>query len=162
MSINNIKHSIWSLLFSAIGLILCSIGLIVMIASIDIIWIILFSLLCLVFLFYFLYCLSNIEWFKIDSNKILVRNIFSVIKEVEYQNIKGAFITNVMIFSIKMLGIRRPYLVLSTVKSLIKANVEDAYNSKKHKYIVIRYNVKIEQLIKDNYKIATGNDLIVK
>jgi hypothetical protein len=61
-----------------------------------------------------------------------------------------------------MLGIRRPYLVLSTVKSLIKANVEDAYNSKKHKYIVIPYSGKIEQLIKDNYKIATGNDLIIK
>jgi hypothetical protein len=133
-----------------------------MIESKNIIWIILFSLLYLVFLFYFLYCLSNIEWFKIDSNKILVRNIFSVIKEVEYQNIKGAFITNATIFSIKMSSVRKPYLVMSSIKSLIKANVEDAYNSKKHKYIVIPYSVKIEQLIKDNYKIATGNDLIIK
>ena len=45
---------------------------------------------------------------------------------------------------------------------MIKANVEDAYNSKKHKYIIIPYCSKIEQLIKDNYKIATGNDLIIK
>jgi hypothetical protein len=106
--------------------------------------------------------LSNIEWFKIDSNKIIVRNIFSVIKEVDYQNIKKGFIINATIFSIKMLGITRPYLVISSIKSLIKANVEDAYNSKKHKYIVIPYSGKLEQLIKDNYKIATGNDLIIK
>lgn len=162
MSINNIKHSIWGLLLSAIGLILFSIGLIVMIESKNIIWIIIYSLLFLVFLFYFLYCLSNIEWFKIDSNKIIVRNILGVIKEVDYQNIKKGFIINATIFSIKMLGITRPYLVLSSIKSLIKANVEDAYNSKKHKYIIIPYCSKIEQLIKDNYKIATGNDLIIK
>ena len=162
MTINNIKHSIWNCLFTSIVLMFSIIGLFVIIDSGNIIWIILYSLLFLVFLFYFLYCLSNIELFKIDSNKILVRNIFSVIKEVEYQNIKGAFITNVMIFSIKMLGITRPYLVISSIKSLIKANVEDAYNSKKHKYIVIPYSGKLEQLIKDNYKIATGNDLIIK
>lgn len=162
MTINNIKHSIWNCLFTSIVLIFSILGLFVIIDSGNIIGIILYSLLFLVFLFYFLYCLSNIEWFKIDSNKIIVRNILGVIKEVDYQNIKKGFIINATIFSIKMLGIRRPYLVISSIKSLIKANVEDAYNSKKHKYIIIPYSVKIEQLIKDNYKIATGNDLIIK
>ena len=53
MTINNIKHSIWNLLFTSIVLMFSIIGLFVIIDSGNIIWIILYSLLFLVFLFYF-------------------------------------------------------------------------------------------------------------
>ena len=53
-------------------------------------------------------------------------------------------------------------LVLSLNKSIIKANIGNAFNNKSSKYIIIPYNVEIANYIRQRYNLLTGNNLEVK
>ena len=162
MKINNLKYSIWSLLFSIICCVPCLIGLIVCIAAKET-WITLFYLLFLASgLFLLVISIINLQWANIYNDKIVVRNIFGIIKEMEYVNINKAFKINATILSLKMLRVRKECLVLSNKKSLQKSQIEDAYNRRKYKYLIIPFSTNIDTVIKANYKSLMGVDLEIK
>ena len=162
MKINNLKHSIWNLLFSIIGSVPCIVGLIVCIVEKET-WI----TLCYFFfvamgLFLLVISIMDVQWTNINNDKIVVHNIFGTIKEIEYVNINKAFIINATIFSLKMSGVHKKYLVLSNYKSIRKSQIGDAYNRRKYKYVIIPFSTDIETMIKDKYKLKTDADLEIK
>ena len=162
MKINNIKHSIWSLIFCIIVCIAVFIGLIVCIVEKET-WITLVYLfIAAAGLFLLVISIINIQWTNIYDDKVVVRNIFGIIKEIEYVNIKKALITYATIFSLKMLGIHKKYLVISNYKSLQKSQIVDAYNRRKYKYLMIPFSTNVEIMIKAKYKLTTGADLEIK
>lgn len=162
MTINNLKHSIWRFIFSLIMLILICIGLVVLAIGKEWIFFGGYIIFLVIGCAYFFLSLIDLQWFKVIEDKIVVNNIFGLIKEINYINLKKAFVINETIFSIKMLSITKPYLVLSNYKSLQKSQVNDAYNRKKHKYIIIPFSKSVEVMIKTKYKAATGLDLEIK
>lgn len=162
MTINNLKHSIWRFIFSLIMLILICIGLVVLAIGKEWIFFGGYIIFLVIGCAYFFLSLIDLQWFKVIEDKIVVNNIFGLIKEINYINLKKAFVINATIFSIKMLSITKPYLVLSNYKSLQKSQVNDAYNRKKHKYIIIPFSKSVEVMIKTKYKALTGLDLEIK
>ena len=162
MTINNLKHSIWRFIFSLIMLILICIGLVGLAIGKEWIFFGGYIIFLVIGCAYFFLSLIDLQWFKVIEDKIVVNNIFGLIKEINYINLKKAFVINETIFSIKMLSITKPYLVLSNYKSLQKSQVNDAYNRKKHKYIIIPFSKSVEVMIKTKYKAATGLDLEIK
>ena len=160
--INNLKHSIWLLLFSVICCVPGFIGLIFCITAKET-WITLvYLLIAAAGLFLLVISIINIQWTIIYDDKVVVRNIFGIIKEIEYVNIKKAFISDAIIFSLKMLGIHKKYLVISNYKSLQKSQIVDAYNRRKYKYLMIPFSTNVETMIKAKYKLTTGVDLEIK
>lgn len=162
MKINNLKHAIWDLIFYIIGCIAVFIGLIVCVTAKET-WItLIYLLIAAVGLFLLVISIINVQWTIIYDDKIVVRNILGIIKEIEYADIKKAFKTNVIIFSLKMLAIHKMYLVLSNYKSLQKSQIADAYNRRKYKYLTIPFSTNVETMIKAKYKSLTGVDLEIK
>ncbi len=106
--------------------------------------------------------IKNVQWYTIADGSITVYCPFGVIKRVRLSQIKKAFQTNVAIFSIKTLTVRRPYIVLCLRKSISKGDVENAYNRKKKPYILIPYSVETEILICTEYKMLYGEELSIK
>lgn len=159
MIITNLKHSIWNLIFSLLFVSITTIMLTVMIEYNDLLWIII-SLIIFVFSIVMLFIyIREIQWFKIEDDRVVVKNIFGIIKTIEYVNIKKSFKIKAKIFSIKACGTYKPYIVLSFNKSLQKSKVEDAYNRKKNKYVIIPYTSKNEYIINTKYKECVGKDL---
>ena len=161
MKINNFKHSIWRLLFSLIILFFTVIMLIVMAIHKEIVWIIISVLFFAIAVFATVISLQDVQWYSVENSKIVVNNIFGIVKEVEYVDIKKSFIINATILSIKMARFNKPYIVLAINKSCQKGMVQDAYNRKKNRYIIIPYNEQNELLIKSKYKASTGRELIL-
>lgn len=160
--INNIKHSIWSLIFSIICCVLGIVGLCFCIITKET-WItLIYLLLAAAGLFLLVSSIINVQWTNINNDKIVVKNIFGIIKEIEYKDINKAFKANVTIFSLKMLGIHKMYLVLSNYKSLQKSQIGDVYNRRKYKYLIIPFSTNVETTIKARYKSSTGVDLEIK
>ena len=160
--INNIKHSIWSLIFSIICCVLGIVGLCFCIITKET-WItLIYLLLAAAGLFLLVSSIINVQWTNINNDKIVVKNIFGIIKEIEYKDINKAFKANATIFSLKMLGIHKMYLVLSNYKSLQKSQIGDACNRRKYKYLIIPFSTNVETTIKAKYKSSTGVDLEIK
>ena len=160
--INNLKHSIWSLIFSILCCLPGFIGLTFCVVTKET-WItLIYLLIAAAGLILLVISIMNVQWSNINNDKIIVRNIFGTIKEIEYVNIKKAFKTNTTIFSLKTLGIHKMYLVLSNYKSLQKSQIVDAYNRRKYKYIIIPFSANVEAMIKAKYKSSTGADLEIK
>lgn len=160
--VNNLKHSIWSLIFSILCCLPGFIGLTFCVVTKET-WITLFYFLfAAAGLLLLVISIMNVQWANINNDKIVVQNIFGTIKEIEYVNIKKAFKINATIFSLKMLEIHKMYLVLSNYKSLKKSQIEDAYNRRKYKYLTIPFSTNIETMIKAKYKSLTGEDLEIK
>ena len=61
-----------------------------------------------------------------------------------------------------MLLIHKKYIVLSNYKSIQKSQIQDAYNRRKHKFLMIPFRKNVEMMIKTKYKASTGNDLEIK
>ena len=61
-----------------------------------------------------------------------------------------------------MLSISRPYIVLCINKSVTNADIDDAYNRKKKKYILIPYSKEAEILVCAEYKKMCGEELVIK
>ncbi|MBQ8205852.1 MAG: hypothetical protein IJZ77_00120 [Bacilli bacterium] len=162
MKINNIKHSIWSLIFSIICCVPGIVGLCFCIITKETWTTLIYLLFAAAGLFLLVSSIINVQWANINNDKIIVRNIFGTIKEIEYVNINKAFKTNATIFSLKMLGAHKKYLVLSNYKSLQKSQIADAYSRRKYKYIIIPFSANVETMIKAKYKLTTGADLEIK
>ena len=137
MKINNLKHSLWKFIVILLFICMFVYGFYIIIKDIkksDVLPIILYFIFLIMFIGLALMDLYQIQWVEIDDNNIVAKNIFGVIRKIEIRKIKKAYIDNVAIVSFKHFEIRKKYLVLSTNKSLVKADV-DAYNHKKKKYI---------------------------
>ena len=160
--INNLKHSIWNFILSIIFLIIPCIGLIVLLNEKEWIGVIFYLLLLIVKICLFWVSLINIQWTILCNDKIVVKHIFGIIKEIEYEDINKAFKANATIFSLKTLGIHGPYIVLSRYKSLQKSQIGDAYNRRKYKYLIIPFSTNVETTIKVKYKSSMGVDLEFK
>ena len=103
MKINNFKHSLWGLLLSLLILIPVCIGIVVLINAKELIGVILYFLFLILVIIFSSISLVDIQWANIYNDKIVVRNIFGVVKEIEYKDINKSFKINATIFSIKML-----------------------------------------------------------
>ncbi len=163
----NIKYSIFDLIFWIIGLSISSIGLIVLLTdngdTIRHFWgTVGYGIFFLIAIIMLLHSIKNIQWFDITDGYITVRCPFGIVRQVELNQIKKAFKTNAVIYSIKMLHVSRPHIVLCLKKSVAKNNVDDAYNGKKKPYIIIPYSIETEVLICTEYKKLCGDELIIK
>jgi hypothetical protein len=163
----NIKYSIFDLLFWIIGLSMSLIGLIVSVRDYGDtarhFWVAVgccfFFLLSIIML---LCSIKNIQWFDIADGYVTVYCPFGMIRRARLDQIKKAFKTNAVIYSIKMNSVRRPHIALCLKKSISKADADDAYNGKKKPYIIIPYSIETEVLICTEYKKLCGDELIIK
>ena len=162
MKINNLKYSIWQFIFSLIFTIPTLIGTIICFKENDLLFSIIYLLVFIIALIFLYFSIKDIQWFEINSNSIIVKNIFGVIKKIEINNIKKAFVENAKIFSLKMLSVNKMCLVISLNKTIIKADIENAFNKKSYNYIIIPYNEVIINHIANQYNLLTGNILEVK
>ena len=106
--------------------------------------------------------IKNIQWFKIVDGQITIYCPFGTIKQVRLDEIKKAFKDNAVIFQLKMLGIRRPHIVLCLKKSVARKDISDAYNGSKKPYIIIPHSIEAEYLLLTEYKKICGEELIIK
>ena len=162
MKINNLKYSIWQFIFSLIFTIPTLIGTIICFKENDLLFAIIYLLVFIIALILLYFSIKDIQWFEINSNSVIVKNVFGVIKKIEINNIKKAFVKNARIFSLKMLSVNKMCLVISLNKAIIKANIENAFNKKSYSYIIIPYNEVIINHIAHQYNLLTGNILEVK
>ena len=146
----NIKYSIYDLLFSIVSVIISSIGFFVLIGQS---WFFVFYgvLLCGA-LFWLLRSIQNIQWFDIKDGHITVYSPFGVVKSAKLSQIKKIVKTRAVVFGFKGMTIRREHIVLCLIKSIKMADIEDAYNRKKKKYIIIPYTAETEHMIQTEYQ----------
>ena len=162
MKINNLKYSIWQFIFSLIFTVPTLIGTIICFKENDLLFAIIYLLVFIIALILLYFSIKDIQWFEINSNSIIAKNIFGIIKKIEIYNVKKAFVENARIFSLKMLSVNKMCLVISLNKTIIKANIENAFNKKSYSYVIIPYNVVITNYITQQYNLLTGNILEVK
>ena len=163
----NIKHSVFDLIICIIGFSISLIGFIVLVTddsdTASRFWgtvgYFVFFLIATIML---LDSIKNIQWFNITGGYITVYCPFGIIKQMELKQIKKAFKTNAVIYRIKMLSISRPYIVLCINKSVTNADIDDAYNRKKKKYILIPYSKEAEILVCAEYKKMCGEELVIR
>lgn len=163
----NIRYSIITILCCLVAFSISLMGVIVLLLDIDAadfsLWGVIgygsFALISIVML---LYSIKNIQWFDITDGYIIIYSPFGIIRRAELTQVKKAFKTNVAIYSIKMLSVRRPHIVLCLKKSVAKADADDAYNRKKKPYIIVPYTAETEILICSEYKRICGEELIIK
>jgi hypothetical protein len=158
---SNIKYSIHNLLLYLLGTLFALIGFIVCINENILVPIIYGVLLC-IFLFGLFVSIKHVQWYKVNNGYITVYCIFGVLKKIQLKEIKTVFKVNAHIFGLKMLRVYRPHSVLSNLKSIRKSNIDDAYNSRKNKYIILPYTYTTELLIKEEYQKYNECELIIK
>lgn len=120
-----------------------------------------YSIFLIIAVLMLLHSIKNIQWYDIGNGHITVYCPFGAVKKVGLPQIINAFKTNATIYSIKMLAVRRPHIVLCLQKSVAKADVDSAYNGKKKPYIIIPYSKEAEDLICAEYKKLCGVDLVI-
>ena len=106
--------------------------------------------------------IKNIQWFDITDGYITVYNPFGMMKRVQLSGIKKVFKTNAVIWSRKMLAVRRKHIVLCMNKSVVQSCIDRAYNRKKKPYIIVPYTKEIQDFICAEYKKICGEELIIK
>ena len=158
----NIKYSIVGLIFWIVGLSISLVGFIMLVADSHFWGSVGYFIFFLISTIMFLHSIKNIQWFNIADGYITVYCPFGIIKQVELKQIKQAFKTNAVIYSIKMLSVRRPYIVLCIKKSVTNADIDDAYNRKKKQYIIIPYSREVEVLVCTEYEKLCGEELVIK
>ncbi|MBQ8343660.1 MAG: hypothetical protein IJV68_08220 [Clostridia bacterium] len=158
---SNIKYSIHNLLLYLPGTLFALIGFIVCINENILVSIIYGVLLC-IFLFGLFISIKDVQWYKVNNGYITVYCIFGVLKKIQLKEIKTVFKVNAHIFGLKMLAVYRPHIVLSNLKSIRKSNINDAYNNRKNKYIILPYTYTTELLIKEEYQKYNECELIIK
>ena len=163
----NIKYAVFDLLLYLLSASLSLIGVIVLLTSIDetgrFSWAtIVLSLVFLSSIIMLFISVKNIQWFKIVDGLITIYCPFGTIKQVRLDEIKKAFKDNAVIFQLKMLGIRRPHIVLCLKKSVTNKDINNAYNSGKKNYIIVPYSIETEYLLRTEYKKICGEELIIE
>ena len=92
----------------------------------------------------------------------MVYSLFGIVKCVQFDQIKNAFSVNAVIFRLKASTFYRPHIVLCLNKSTRKSEIEDAYNRKKRKYIIIPYTEETKLLIQKEYLKYCNQSLEIK
>jgi len=164
---SNIRYSIISLLFWIIGLSISLTGFIVLLTEIsevdtDLWYVIVCGILSLISIIMLWLAINNVQWFDITDGYITVYSPFRIVKRVHLSDIKIAFKIKASIFNMKAARITRVHMVLCLKKSIIKANITDAYNSKKNPYIIIPYTTETENFICSEYNKVCDDKLIIK
>ena len=162
----NIKYSIIKIVFWCIAFAISLIGFIVLFIDVEKnhseLWVIIsYGAFAFISLMMILYSIKNIEWFSIADGYLTVYCPFGIVKHVQVAKIKKAFKINAAVYSIKMLAVRRPHIVLCFSQS-IKEEPMDAYNRNKKQYIIVPYTPETESLICSEYKRVCGEDLMIK
>ncbi|MBE6944444.1 MAG: hypothetical protein E7453_09405 [Ruminococcaceae bacterium] len=162
----NIKHSIFDLLFWIIGLLISLMGFIVLLTDNTntvryVCGIVIYGTLLLISIIMLLHSIKNVQWFDISDGYLTVYCPFGIVRQVGLNEIKKAFKANAVIYGIKMLSVRRPYIVLCIKKSVTKGCVNEAYNRKKNPYIAIPYSIETEAFICEEYKKISDKELIL-
>ena len=163
----NIKYAVFDLLLYLMCASLSLIGLIVLLTSDDEVgrfsWVtIVYSLFFLLSIIMLFVSIKNIQWFKIVDGLLTIYCPFGTIKQVRLDEIKKAFKDNAVIFQLKMLGIRRPHIVLCLKKSVASKDISGAYNGSKKTYIIIPHSIEAEYLLLTEYKKICGEELIIE
>ena len=157
----NIKYSIYSFIFSIIFFSASSLGLFMMIADKSL-FSIFYGILFAISLLMLIESLQNIQWIDIKNGYITVHSLLGIIKRIELIQIKKAFKTNVEIFGIKALSIKRKHIVLCLNKTVKASDVTNAYNRKKNKYIIIMNTKEIENKLSAEYQKYCNSELMIK
>jgi len=163
----NIKYSIVEILFWIAVLSVSLIAFVVLLNDTDFVksalWVVImigaFSVISIIAL---LLAIANFQWFDIANGYITIYAIFGAVKQVHLKDVKIAFKIQASIFRLKAASIGRKHIVLSQRKSLTKADIVDAYNKKKHPYLIVPYSVETENLICMEYKKFCGEELVIK
>ena len=163
----NLKYAIFDLLFYLVCVSLSLIGVIVSLIgdgeAARYSWVtIVCGILCLFSVVMLFISIKNIQWHKIVDGLITIYCPFGTIKQVRLDEIKKAFRGNAVIFQLKMLGIRRPHIVLCLKKSVENKDINNAYNGNKKPYIIIPHSIEAEYLLRTEYKKMCGEELIIK
>ena len=158
----NIRYSIFGFIFWLLAFSVSLLGLTVLTREHDWLAILGWGIIFLIYFVMLLVAIKNIQWFAIANGSITVYSPFGVVKRIQIQSVKRAFKANVAVFSIKSLHVLRPHIVLSLKKSVIKADIEHAYNRKKKTYLVIPYTEKTELLICREYRNVCGCELKIE
>ena len=158
----NLKYSIYELLFSIVFNSVCWIGLVVLISEKSWILSLFEGVFLLLSIFLLFDAIRNIQWFKIRNGSIMVYSLFGIVKCVQFDQIKNAFSVNAVIFRLKALAFYRPHIVLCLNKSTRKSEIEDAYNRKKRKYIIVPYTEEMEALLQTEYMKYCNQPLQIK
>lgn len=158
----HVKFLILDMLLVSLGIIFGTIGLIVGIkekSAFVIIFTLLWAGLSLVL---FILDLRKIQWVLVEENKLTVYSLLGKIKQIQMEQITHAFKMNAVVFSLKMTGFYRPCIVICLRKSIKKASVEDAYNRKKQKYMIIADTLENENILKSAYTEQLDQPLEIK
>ena len=144
----NIKYAVFDLLLYLMCVSLSLVVIIVLSTSDDeasrFSWVtIVFSLFFLFSVIMLFVSIKNIQWFKIVDGLITIYCPFGTIKQVRLDEIKKAFKDNAVVFQLKMLGIRRPHIVLCLKKSVASKDIRGAYNGSKKPYIIIPHSIEV-------------------
>ena len=158
----NIRHSVIDLILSILVTTTSFIGFIVAITERHFWGSVGYCIFLLMFISMLLLSIHNVQWFDITNGAITVYCPFGMIKRVGLSQVKKAFTTNATIYSVKMLHVKRPCIVLCLNKSVGKADIDDAYNGKKKPYIILPYSLETKALICTEYKKLCDEELIVK
>lgn len=156
------QYYLYNLLFYGVGFaisLMCFIGVIDSSSWVAISVAIVMLLATLVGVFVSVY---NIQWIEIDEGVLRVRNILGTVKEIEFSEINKAFIREQFVFHLKGIWKKLPCLVISTRKSLKTCDIQGAYNRPTYPYVILPHTVEAEQLVRDTYLMATGNELEIK
>lgn len=156
------QYYLYNLLFYGVGFtisLMCFIGVIDSSSWVAISVAIFMLLATLVGLFESVY---NIQWIEMDKGVLRVRNAIGVVKEMQISEINKAFIRDQFVFHLKGIWKKLPCLVISTRKSLNTCDIQGAYNRPTYPYVVLPHTVEAEQLVRDAYLMATGNELEIK
>ena len=104
--------------------------------------------------------LYEIQWVRLTDEGLSSRNIFGVVRRIQYDKIKRVLIVDAIAFTSRG-GIRKtvPTIVVSSVKSIRPSSLYYAVNHKKDKYVILPYSKENLITLKAAYREATGKEL---
>jgi len=142
-------------------LILTSIGLFVGITKKEIPIIVISSWFIFIISIILLIGIYETQWIKLDGDNISVYNLFGLVKKQKLSDTKLAILADIIIINYKKVFKSMPFIVLSTRKSVVLADIQRSGNNsrKKNPYIIIPYTSENYQTIKQAYFEVTGQEL---
>ncbi len=132
----SVKFYIVSFLLEIFCLLMSAIGFSVLLVENKWLWAIFYVLFFVIAVVGLSFTLYDFQWVVIDSTHISAYNIFGLVKKLELSKIKTVITTNVTAFGVKSYSKNIPCIVVSCRKSLRASEINDAYNKKKHSYVI--------------------------
>lgn len=141
------KFYIVDLAICSLGLLISATGFVILLIAKNILWSLIYALIFVAMVVLFIFALRNMQWIVVDSTHIYAYNIFGLIKKLEISRIKTAVYINVSAWGLKGYTKRFPCIALSQRKSLAASEIKDAYNAKKHSYVVVPDSEEARQML---------------